>query len=93
MTTVFHVWLNGRFIEIESNLRRKKLYRINQGYNFLGGNFNNRDNVRAQPNLEKKVNPSILKGNFSSRTKPSIFTSIAPVLLDQLKVAVEFFQH
>ena len=47
MTTAFHVWPYGRFIEIQSNLRRKKLYRINQGSNFLGGSFNNRDNVRA----------------------------------------------
>ena len=93
MTTGFHVSLNGRFIEVERNTRRKELYRINQGYNFLGGSFNNRDNVRAQIQFKEKVNPSILKGNFSSRAEPSIFTSIAPVLLDLLKVAVEFFQQ
>ena len=51
------------------------------------------DNVRAQIQFKEKVNPSILKGNFSSRAEPSIFTSIAPVLLDLLKVAVEFFQQ
>ena len=33
--------------------------------------------------LEEKGNPSILKDYFSSRTDPSIFTSIAPILLDQ----------
>ena len=33
--------------------------------------------------LEKKVNPSILKDDFFSRTDPLIFTSIAPVLLDR----------
>ena len=44
MTTVFHAWPCGRFIEIQSNLRRKKLHRTNQGSNFLGGNFRNRDN-------------------------------------------------
>ena len=33
MTTLFHGWLYGRFIEIQSNLRRKKLHRINQGFN------------------------------------------------------------
>ena len=27
MTTVFHTWPYGRFIEILSNLRRKKLHR------------------------------------------------------------------
>ena len=37
----------GRFIEIKSNLRRNKFYKTNQGYNFLGGSFSNRDNVRA----------------------------------------------
>ena len=25
MTTVFHTWANGRFIEIQNNLRRKKV--------------------------------------------------------------------
>ena len=47
MTTVFRTWSYGRFIEIQSNLRRKKLHRKNQGSNFLGGSFSNRDNVRA----------------------------------------------
>ena len=36
-----------------------------------------------QYNLEEKVNCSILKDDFSSRTDRSIFLSIAPVLLDQ----------
>ena len=31
MTTVFHTWSYGRFIEIQSNLRRKRLHRTNQG--------------------------------------------------------------
>ena len=35
-----------------------------------------------QSNLEKKVNPSILKDDFSSKTDPFIFTSIEPVLLE-----------
>ena len=35
-----------------------------------------------QSNLEEKVNPSILKDDFSSRTDPFIFTSIEPLLLD-----------
>ena len=35
-----------------------------------------------QSNLEEKVNPSILKDDFSSRTDPFIFTSIEPVLFD-----------
>ena len=36
-----------------------------------------------QSNLEEKVKPSILKDDFSSRAGSSIFTSIAPVLLEQ----------
>ena len=63
---------------MQSKLRRKKLNRTNQGSNFLGGNFSNRD-------LEEKVNPSNSKDYFSSRTDPSIFTSIATVLLDRSK--------
>ena len=47
MTTVFHAWLYSRFIEIQSNLRRKKLHRMNPGSNFLGGSFSNMDNVRV----------------------------------------------
>ena len=36
-----------------------------------------------QYNLEDKVKPSILKDDFSSKTDPFIFTSIAPVLFDR----------
>ena len=36
-----------------------------------------------QSNFEEKVNPGILKDDFSSKTKPFTSTSIAPVLLDQ----------
>ena len=36
-----------------------------------------------QSNLEEKVNPNLLKDYFFSRTDPSIFTSIVPVLLDR----------
>ena len=56
MTTVFHAWPCGRFIEKQSNLRRKKLHRTNQGSNFLGGNFRNRDNpinIRLGKNVLK----------------------------------------
>ena len=34
-------------LEIRNNLRRKKLYRMNQGSNFIESSFSNRDNVRA----------------------------------------------
>ena len=33
--------------------------------------------------LEEKINPNILKDDFSSRTDPPIFTSIQPLLLDR----------
>ena len=54
MTTVFHGSLCGRFIEIQSNLRRKKLHITNQGFNFHVGSFSNRDNPASQ----KTDNPS-----------------------------------
>ena len=72
MSTIFRALPYGRFIEIQSNLRIKKRLRTNHGFNFLGGSFSNRDNVRESQ-------PSILKADSSSRIDPSIFTSIAPV--------------
>ena len=46
LTTVFHTWPYGKFIEIQSTLRRKKLHRTNKVPVFFGGSFNNTDNVR-----------------------------------------------
>ena len=46
-TTVFHIRQYDRFIKIESNLERKKLYRTNQGSKFLGGSFSNGNNGRS----------------------------------------------
>ena len=60
-TTVFHAWAYGRFIEIQSNLKRKKLHRTNQGSNFLGGSFSNRDNVRAPIQFRRESQPQHLK--------------------------------
>ena len=57
MTTVFHTWLYGKFMEIENNLRRKKLHRTDQGSNFLGGSFSNRDNVRALIQFGRESQP------------------------------------
>ena len=62
--------------------RRKKLHRTNQSSNLLWGSFSNRD-VTAPIHLEEKVNPTIIKHDFSSRTDPSIFTSTASVLFNQ----------
>ena len=39
--------VEGGFEEIKTNFRRKKLHATNQGFNFLGDSFSNRDNVRA----------------------------------------------
>ena len=36
MTTIFHGRLHGRLIEIQSNLKKKKLHRTSKGSNFLG---------------------------------------------------------
>ena len=45
MTTVFHARSYGRFMEIQSNLSRKKLHTSNQGSNFLGDSFSDRDKI------------------------------------------------
>ena len=94
MTKVFHVWSYGSFIEIHSNLRRKKLYRMNHGPNFLGDNFSNRDNVRASIQFRRESQPQHLKIWFFFKNRPiSIPTSAASVLLDLQTKPVEFFQH
>ena len=85
MTTVFHAWPYGRFIEIRTSLRRKTLYRTNQGSNFLGGSFNNRDNVRAPIKFRKESQSQNLTRWFFLKNSPTIFLSIAPVLLEWSK--------
>ena len=71
MTAEFYAWPYGRFIEIQSNLRRKKLQRPNQGSNFLGGSFSNRDNVRPP-------NP-IWKGKSAPASQKIIFLKNRPI--------------
>ena len=61
MTAVFYAWPYGRFIEIQSSISRKKLHRTNQGFNFLGGSFGNRDNVRAPIQFRKESQPQHFK--------------------------------
>ena len=78
MTTVFHTWVYGRFIEIQSKHRTKKLHTTNSGSHFLGGSFSNRDKVKAPIQFRREGQPIILKDDLSSRTDPSI----EPVLLD-----------
>ena len=83
MTTVFHAWPYGRFIEIQCSLRRKKLHWMNQGSNFLWGTFSNRDSTRASIQFRKESKRKHLKRWFFLKNRPSIFTSLAQVLLDQ----------
>ena len=64
MATVFHVWLYVRFIEIQSNVRRKKLHGKIQDSNFGGGSFSNRGNVRAPIELTTETQPQHLKNIF-----------------------------
>ena len=44
----------GRFMEMQINLRRKKLHRTKEGLNFLEGSFSNLDNVRAPIQFRKE---------------------------------------
>ena len=69
MTTVFHTWLYGRLIEIESNLRRKKLHRANQGSIFPRGSFSHRDNVRAPIQFRRENQPQLLNDAESKKKK------------------------
>ena len=72
MTTPFHARVYGRFIELQSNLMRKKLYRTNQGSNFLAGSQSNRDNVRS-PIESKREIQTHLKRCFFLRNRPIHF--------------------
>ena len=73
---------HGRFIEMQSNLTRKKRHRTNQGSNFLGDSFSNRDNERAPI----KSTPASQKIIFpQEQTNPCYDTG-------QMK-PVKFFQH
>ena len=49
------------------------------------------DNPLAQSNKVEKNSPRILKDDFSSRKGPSIFTSVAPELLERSKKTSRVF--
>ena len=90
MTTVFHAWLYGRFIGIQSNLRRKSLHRTNQGSNCLGGSFCNRDDVRASIQFWTETQPKHLKRWFFLKDRSihlhiNSTSVIRPVNQNQLK--------
>ena len=76
MATVFHAWPFDRFTEMQNFIERIK------ASNFLEAVLAIQIMSEPESNLQKKVNPRILKGDFPPRTDPSIFTSIAPVLSD-----------
>ena len=82
MTTVFHAWLYDRSIEIQSSFRRNNVIAQIKAPIFLEVVLVIEIMYEPQSNLEEDVNP-ILKYDFSSRADPSIFTSVAPVLIDQ----------
>ena len=92
MTIVFNAWTYGRFIEIQSNPRRKKVHRTNQGTILLELLLGIEIIEEPQSNLEEKIYPSILKDGFSSKADPPIFTSTAPVLLERPNKTSSEFQ-
>ena len=63
-TLVFHASVYGRFIEIQSNFRRK-----NQNSNFLRGSFSNIDNVRTPIQFGREIQPQHLKWLFFLRDR------------------------
>ena len=73
MTTVFNAWPYGTFIERNSATLGER--------NFIERIKAPISNFSIQFRTENK--PQHLKRFFSSRTDPSIFTSIAAVLLDR----------
>ena len=92
MTTVFHNWLYGRCIETQSNFKRQKLHRTNQGSDFFGGSFSNRDNVRASIQFRRESQPQHLKRQFFLEDRPihlhTNSTSVfRPVRRNQLSIS------
>ena len=90
MTTEFQPWPYGRFVEIHSNLRRKKLHKTNQGSDFLGGIFSNTNNARALIHFRGKCQPQHLKKWFFLENRPIHFqinstSVIRPVKWNKLR--------
>ena len=73
MTTVFHARPYSRFIELQSNLKRKKFHKKNQGTNFLGGSFGNRDNVKTSIQFRRERQFHYLKRRFFHKNRPIQF--------------------
>ena len=81
--TVFHTLPYARFIEIQSNLMRKKLHRINQDSYFPGGRFSNRDNVRSPIQFRRESQPQHLEKSFFLKNRPMAMGSGGTVNLFQ----------
>ena len=66
MTTVFYAGPYGRFTEIKTNLKIKKLYGVHQDCNLIGGSSSDSNNVGPliQYRREEKDNFSIFKDDF-----------------------------
>ena len=93
MTALFHARLYDKFIEIKSNFGKKKLYRTNEGSNFLGGSFSSGDNVRAPIQFRRERQSQHLKRWIFLKNSPIHFhISSTRVWTSQMKQA-EFFQH
>ena len=73
MRTVLHARLYGRFIEIQNNLWRNRLQRTNQGSNFFGSSFSNRENVRAPIQFRRERQPKHLKRWFFPKNRHNHF--------------------
>ena len=78
MTTVFYAWPYGTFLRYRVTSGERNIMKQIKAPIFLRADLT----IETIQTLKEKVNPSILKDYFSSRKDPSIFTSIAPMLLD-----------
>ena len=68
MTTVFYALPYVGFVEIQSDL-----HRTNEGANFLGGSFSNRDNVRAPIEFRRENQAHHLKRRCFLKKRPIHF--------------------
>ena len=73
VATAFHALPYGRFIAIQRILRMQKLCRTNQGSNFLGSSFSNRNNLRVPIQLRIESQPMHVKRLFLFKNRPIHF--------------------
>ena len=77
--TLFHARPHSRFVETKSNLKRKKLHRMNSDPNFLRGSFSNRDNLRVP------IQTQHLKRWFFLKNRPIYFHINYTVIISPVK--------